>query len=864
MLHKPHYNFPISSKFQKRLTNHARKSLVQAFLLGEKFQHQKISNVHLLYSIYLEKNSLGSIIIQDLGLKKNSFQFYFKKTTSKTTTKHLQKNDFKLTSHLKKTLTRAYLVAKNMHYNYVGTEHFIYALLETSDPDIQKLLSTIQSPKKQFIISQKDNPIATQKKNHSQQNTFFSQLIPSNFIQLISDFMPQTSFGSNGELVIPSSQLKDTSINQSETPFVDKYCLNINYEINQKKEILVGRKKELDRIINILGRKNKNNPLLIGYPGVGKTALINGLAQLINSHQIPAFLAEKRIMRLDITILIAGTSFRGEFETRLKKILQEVSRNKNIILFIDEIHNIVGAGNVAGSLDLANIIKPALSQGDIRLIGTTTFAEYKKYIEKDSALERRFQPIQIQEPTTQEANKILLGIKKQYETFHQVSINSTITKLAVELSQRYIKNRYLPDKAIDIIDEAAAKIRSQNKLTNLEIKFKKLKTEEKEINQQKEQLLNQENYEEAIQLRKKEQAVREKIEFLNYHQTTTIKKRVAAITKQDIFKTVAQISGVAEEKLSQTKNKKIKNITKILAKRIIGQDEVITKIAETLFRSQSGLENINRPLGSFLFMGPTGVGKTLTANVLAQEFFADADALIRIDMSEFMERHNVAALIGSPAGYVGYGEGGRLTEQVRRHPYSVILFDEIEKAHPDTFNILLQILEDGILTDAEGLKIDFKNTLIILTTNIGTRHFTEASRIGFTNSFSQNVLDKLASIKEDALKELEKEIKPEILNRLDYILAFNPLQKEELKKITTLEIKKLKQTLKKQHITLIVDIALINFIAQKSLALNQGARMIRKNIRELLENPLATLIINEKIKNQKIKATLKNDRVVLI
>ncbi len=854
-------DFLLPQKFKERLTNHARNSLAQAFLIAKKFQHQKIDNIHLLYSIYLEKNSLGSIIIQDLGIKKTSFRFYFKKTTQ-TTKKNIPKKNIPLTPQLKKTLTRAYLVAKNMHYGYVGTEHLIYALLESNDKNIQKLLSTIKSQKENKRSVVLNNPSSLSKKESLQDN-HSSQLIPPNFMQLISDFIPQISSNFSGEFLTPHLQQKDSLSTKSRTPFVDKFCFNVNQKALQKKEILIGRKKEILRIINILGRKNKNNPLLIGHPGVGKTAIITGLAQLINSHQVPAFLDEKRIMSLDIASLIAGTSFRGEFETRLKKIIQEVSHNKNIILFIDEIHNIVGAGNVAGSLDLANIIKPALSQGDIHLIGATTFAEYKKYIEKDNALERRFQPVHIKEPSALETKKILLGIKKQYEIFHHVSISPAIAELTVELSQRYIKNRYLPDKAIDVLDEAAAEIRSQHKLTASEIKLKNLQKNQQQLNRAKEQLISQENYEKAIQLRQQGSKLKNEIALLKNQQTDTSKEAPIALTPQNIFKTVAQISGIAEDKLAQTKNAKIKNIAKVLSSQIIGQKEVLNKITETLFRSQSGLENINRPLGSFLFMGPTGVGKTLTANVLAQEFFIDSNALIRIDMSEFMERHNVASLIGSPAGYVGYGEGGRLTEQVRRNPYSVILFDEIEKAHPDTFNILLQILEDGILTDAEGLKVDFKNTLIILTTNIGTHHFTDVSRIGFTDGFSQNVLDKLASVKENSLKELNRKIKPEILNRLDYILTFNPLSKEDLKKITALEIKKLKQTLKKQHIILTTDTALTNFIAQKSMAINQGARMIRKNIRELLENPIATLLIYDKIKNKKIKATVKNNRISL-
>lgn len=867
-----YHNFSLPQKFGEKLTNHAKNSVAQAFLLGKKFNHRKIKNIHLFYSIYLEKNSMGSVILRDLGLKKEFFKNYFKKTTSNPNLKSSSKklSSLELTSALKKTLARAYVIAKNLNYGYVGTEHLIYALLESKDKDIQNLLFKKIELKK----TSKKTPGLTNldellKKSRQLQSDFSSQpSFSQDFMKTFMDF-PSSSASVSSPSSFPEDLsdffLKQDTVskNKSATPFIDKFCVNINKKAIQQKEIIIGRKNELERTINILGRRNKNNPLLIGHPGVGKTALVFGLAQLINTDQVPPFLLEKTIMSLDIAALVAGTSFRGEFESRLKGIVKEISQNKNLILFIDEIHNIVGTGNVTGSLDLANIIKPALAQGDIRLIGTTTFSEYKKYIEKDSALERRFQPIQIKEPNINETKKILMGIKNHYETFHQVSINPQIVELAVELSQRYVKNRYLPDKAIDVIDEASSQIRSQNKLSDLEIKIKGLKKKQQKLLSEKERLINKEKYEKAIQIRQLEKETTEKIKFLENHQLSTEKEKQIEIQPRDIFKTVAHISGITEEKLSQEKNGKIKNISQILTKQIIGQKEAVEKITNALLRAQSGIENVDQPLGSFLFMGPTGVGKTLTAKVLAQEFFSDAGPLIRIDMSEFMERHNVASLIGSPAGYVGYGEGGRLTEKVRRNPYSVVLFDEIEKAHPDIFNLLLQILEDGVLTDAEGLEVNFKNTIIILTTNIGTHDFMNATQIGFENKLSRDVFKKFDAIKEKSLKELGKKIKPELLNRLDYILVFNPLGKNELKKITVLEINKLKQKLKKQHITLTISRAVINFITQKSLAINQGARLIRKNLRELLENPIAKMIVYNEVKDEKIKADIKNGIIEL-
>jgi len=815
----------------QKLTNHAKNAFFRADSIARDFEYEKIGNLHLLYGIFQEKGSVGANILLDLGFQEESFQKIIRENTEKTTV--VSGQFLPSSEEIKKVFTKAFSLAKDFNYPYVGTEHLIYALLNNPD-DITKKL---------FLESKI-------KKSKLNLNFLFEPKELSDLSQVFN--LPEMPFG------------KKMKKNSSLTPFLDKFCLNVNQEAREKQEIVVGRNKELERIINILGRKNKNNPLLIGDPGVGKTALITGLANLINAGNVPDWLYRKKIMNLDVAQLIAGTSFRGEFESRLKGILNEISKQKNIILFIDEIHNIIGAGNVAGSLDLANILKPALARGEIQLIGATTFAEYKKYIEKDQALERRFQPVTIPESTEKEAKKILLGIKEAYENFHNVSLSEEALDLAVDLSIRYVQNRFLPDKAIDIIDETASNIRTKAKVSDFSKQLRELEKKKINLLEEKEKLVSEEKFEEAIKLRETEQNLEKEIKTLAEKQAQVEKSNRIAITGLDIIETIAKISGIPAEKLAEARNKKIKNIKKILNSKIIGQTEVMEKLTAAILRSQSGISDPNRPLGSFLFLGPTGVGKTLAAKVLSQEFFGLEKSLIRIDMSELMERHSVSSLIGSPAGYIGYGEGGNLTEKVRRNPYSVVLFDEIEKAHPDIFNILLQILEDGNLTDAEGTKVNFKNTIVILTSNIGTEEFTNASSLGFASSKkSREQAQEFNRIKESTLKELERRIRPELLNRLDHILVFNALSKKDIEKITKLELEKLKKALASKNISLSFPKSAINLLTEKSLAFNQGARLVRKNIQELLENPIAEMIVYEKVKNGKIKTEVKNKKIIL-
>jgi len=827
---------PISEKLfnqqntSQKITNHAKRALSQVDIIARSFKYTKIQNIHLLYAIFLETGSVGANLLLDLGFRKNEFKKTLQENSNKS--KNLNKT-LPISFEIKKTFTKSFSLAKEFNYPYVGTEHLVYIIISTNDSIIKKLFSNSKAKK-----------------------------VSANFKSL---FEPKELSGLSQAFNLPEMNFGKKPKNQSsKNPFLDKFCINVNQEAKEKKEIIVGRKEEIKRIINILGRKNKNNPLLIGDPGVGKTALITGLANLINSGETPNWLHQKRIMNLDIAQLIAGTSFRGEFESRLKGIISEVSKNKNIILFIDEIHNIIGAGNIAGSLDLANILKPALARGEIQLIGATTFSEYKKYFEKDQALERRFQPITIEEATEKETQKILFGIKESYESFHNVSLSDEAINLAISLSIRYIQKRFLPDKAIDVIDETASYIRSKTKLSDFTQKIRALEKQRSNLISEKETLVSAEKFEEAINLRTKEQELENELKILEGKQFKSEKANRITITSFNIIETISKISGIPEEKLAEVKNKKIRNIKKTLTAKIIGQNEVIEKLTSAIMRSQSGISDPNRPLGSFLFLGPTGVGKTLTAKVLAKEFFGLEKSLIRIDMSELMERHSISSLIGSPAGYIGYGEGGNLTEKVRRNPYSVVLFDEIEKAHPDVFNILLQILEDGVLTDAEGTQVSFKNTIVILTSNVGTQEFTNASRIGFESSKkSTEIFERFNKIKEKTLSELGTHIRPEILNRLDHILVFNALNKKEIEKIINLELEKLKETLINKNITLTILKSTLTFLTEKSLAFDQGARLVRKNIQELLENPIAEMIIYEKIKNGKIKAEIKKNNIFI-
>lgn len=614
---------------------------------------------------------------------------------------------------------------------------------------------------------------------------------------------------------------------------------------------MIGRATEIERIIQILSRRTKNNPILLGDAGVGKTAIVEGLAKKIMNGEVPDVLINKKILTLDLGTVLSGTMYRGEFESRIKQIIDEVKRDPNILLFVDEFHTIIGAGAAAGAMDAANLFKPELARGNLRMIGATTLEEYKKHIESDPALERRFQPVIIEEASLDETYKILEGIKENYEKYHQVKILPNALKAAVELSNRYLQDKLLPDKAIDLIDEAAAGLKVAQKKNTALREIIKLERELKQIQQEKEKTVLEENFNQALELRKKEDEILKKLKKSKDKEKGEKKEVYGVITKKEIAEIVSKITQIPLTELLVEEKARLLNLEERLAKKIIGQDEALKIIADSIRRSRVGVTDPKRPLASFIFLGPSGVGKTETAKVLATEIFEDEHALVRIDMSEFAESFNVSKLIGAPAGYVGYKEGAKLTDAVKRKPYSVVLFDEVEKAHPEVFNLLLPILEDGQLTDAVGKKVNFKNTIIIMTSNIGLREFNEQAEIGFnveTPSAKEKAEKDYNNLKEKITEQLNDFFRPEFLNRIDKVIIYKPLDSQAALAIAKLQLEELKSRVAEQGYELKISDKIAALIVKLGFSPKEGARTIRKTIQEYLESPLAKEILEEKFK----------------
>ena len=611
---------------------------------------------------------------------------------------------------------------------------------------------------------------------------------------------------------------------------------------------VIGREKEIQRVIQILSRRTKNNPVLIGEPGVGKTAVAEGLALEIAKGNVPEILKDKRVVSLDLTGMVAGAKYRGDFEERIKAAIDEVKKSKNTILFIDELHTIVGAGAAEGSADAANILKPSLARGDFQVIGATTLNEYRKYIEKDAALERRFQPVKVGEPTPEQAVQILKGLRDSYEAHHKVKITDEAINAAVTLSSRYIADRYLPDKAIDLIDEGASKVRLAS-LTSPD-NVKELEDEIADYEKEKASAINEQDFERAARLRDEQKELQTKLDDAKKKWQEQQKGNSGEVTAEDIAKIVSEWTGIPVVQLTKEESERLLNMENVLHERVIGQSEAVTAIAKAIRRGRVGLKDPKRPVGSFIFLGPTGVGKTELCKALAEAMFGDENAMLRLDMSEYMEKHTVSKLIGSPPGYVGFEEGGQLTEKVRRKPYSVVLFDEIEKAHPDVFNMLLQILEDGRLTDSQGRTVDFKNTVIIMTSNVGARLITEKqSSLGF-NSENENAEEsEKKDIKELVTGELRKVFRPEFLNRVDDIIVFNKLNKDEIKQIAVKMLKTLENRLDKMNIKISFTDNAISEIADKGFDENYGARPLRRAIQNEIEDPLSEQMLEGKVKD---------------
>lgn len=817
----------------EKLTIHARKSFHKAQEIARATGSPTLEPLHLLLSLLAEHGGIGRVILENAGFDRSVVETHSNGKHALSDKQPLLGPTPKLSPAVKNILRRAYMLASRFRYPYVGTEHLVSAFLSSTDTGVRSLFTALH------ISDEKIRSVLE------------SQLNFDHFPSIMKMFESPENFNPD-----------DKHLSTNTVTVLDQYTEDMGADQYQDDGPLIGRERELERLFQVLSRRNKNNPILIGEPGVGKTALVAELAKRLADGRGGAFLRGKRILSLDLALVVAGTNFRGEFEARIKDIIHEATEDESVILFIDEIHTIIGAGNTNGGLDAANILKPALARGDIQCIGATTIAEYKRHIEKDPALERRFQSILVAEPTPEEAKHILSRAKSVFERFHIVNIPKESINLAVDMSVRHLSDRFLPDKAFDIIDEASSLVRRETGEDPLSLELYDLEERADKLAEKKSRLVTSERYENAAGIDLEQKMVETKILAIGKKMHSLPINR-PEVTERHIFKTISQMTGIPFAKLErETPRDRLATLGSSFRKKLIGQKEAVEKIEMALSRTLSGIGDPDRPLGSFLFLGPTGVGKTLAAKILAEEFFGDTRALIRLDMSEFMERHSVAQILGAPAGYVGYGEGGKLTEAVRRRPHCVVLFDEIEKAHPDVWNILLQILDEGTLTDAEGRKISFKNTIVILTSNIGTASFTRDARFGFEHCETVgDIHSRFEIIRNRVLEDLKKTLRPELLARLDHTIVFDALDHAGIANITRLELDRLRFRLKKQGIVITLPISVIDFIAEKSFAPEQGGRLVRKNVENLVEHSIATALI-EHPEKKTLVLSVKNDVIV--
>ena len=801
-----------------KFTNRAEKALALSQEIAAELGHNYVGTEHLLCGLVREGNGLAAKVLIDQGVNEEKIINLIEELIGRAEPLNEVPQGF--TPRTKRVIEISFMEARRLNNAFIGTEHLLLGIMKEGDSVASRILSEL---------------------NIDMQKLF------AEVVKVLNED------GSS------SGQQNKKNSTYAQTPTLNQYGKDLTQEASEAKlDPIVGRSNEIERIIQILSRRTKNNPCLIGEPGVGKTAVVEGLAEKIIEGEVPENLKNKRVVSLDISSMVAGAKYRGDFEERLKKCLQEIKKVGNTILFIDEIHTIVGAGAAEGAIDAANILKPLLARAEIQVIGATTLNEYRKYIEKDAALERRFQPINVGEPTNEEAIQILKGIRDKYEAHHKVKITDDAVKAAVELSVRYINDRFLPDKAIDLMDEAASKVKLNSLTSPKEVK--KIEEKIEEIIKEKEDAINIQDFEKAAKLRDKEQKEKEKLEKIKLEWKQKNQIDTIEVTEEDIAKVVAGWTGVPVYKLTEAETQRLKKLEEELHKRVIGQDEAIVAVSKAIRRGRVGLKDPKRPIGSFIFLGPTGVGKTETCKALAESLFGDENAMIRIDMSEYMEKHTVSKLIGSPPGYVGFEEGGQLTEKVRRKPYSVILFDEIEKAHPDVFNILLQILDDGRLTDSQGRTVDFKNTVIIMTSNVGARELAEKKTIGFENG--ENKDKNYEDIKKNVMAELKKVFRPEFLNRVDEIIVFKQLSEKEIEEIVDLMLKASLSRLKEKEITVKVTEKMKKHISKIGFDPLYGARPLRRAIQSLVEDKLAEAILDGKVKEGgTVNIDFENDEV---
>ena len=791
----------------KGFTQKANRALNLAVEAAQNMGHRYVGTEHVLYGLAAEGSGVAAAALEQCGISAQSIQSKIAATSGTGAQTRLSADAF--TPRTKRVLQTAAYISAKMGQSYVGTEHLLLALISDGDSYAVSFLRELGAS-------------------------------PTMLAEAVQGSMSQGGDGYSDGMNEGFANSQDGK----EGSALDKFGRDLTKAAkNGEIDPVIGREKEIERVIQILSRRTKNNPVLIGEPGVGKTAVAEGLALEISNGTVPEILRDKRVVALDLTGMVAGAKYRGDFEERIKAAIDEVKNSKNVILFIDELHTIIGAGSAEGSADAANILKPSLARGDFQVIGATTLNEYRKYIEKDAALERRFQPVKVGEPTTEQAIEILKGLRDRYEAHHKVKITDEAIEAAVNLSSRYIADRYLPDKAIDLIDEGASKIRLKS-LTSPD-NVKELEAQIEDYEKEKASAIDEQDFERAAKLRDEQNALKEKLEEAKKNWQQSQKENCGSVDAEVIAKIVSDWTGIPVVQLTKEESERLLNMEQVLHERVIGQDEAVSSIARAIRRGRVGLKDPKRPVGSFIFLGPTGVGKTELCKALAQAMFGDENAMLRLDMSEYMEKHTVSKLIGSPPGYVGFDEGGQLTEKVRRKPYSVVLFDEIEKAHPDVFNMLLQILEDGRLTDSQGRTVDFKNTVIIMTSNVGARLITDKQKsLGFKDGDESTDAKDVKSL---VLGELKNVFRPEFLNRVDDIIVFNKLNKDEIKQIASKMLDTLAKRLENIEIKISFTDDAVSAIADKGFDDTYGARPLRRAIQSEIEDKLSEEILEGKI-----------------
>jgi ATP-dependent Clp protease ATP-binding subunit ClpC len=818
----------MSEESMSNLTPRAQQVLALARKEADRFNHNFVGTEHLLLGLLKLGHGVAVNVLQRMGLDLESVRLEVEKLVGTGPDQKIM-GTIPFTPRVKKVLALAQKEAKALNHTYVGTEHILLGLLREGDGVAARVLKSFDvdlEQTRQEILRELDPNFAAQE---------------------------EPSPGEPQEKPTPGRKA------EVKTPALKAFGRDLT-EIARRGELdpVIGRRNEIERVIQILCRRTKNNPVLLGEAGVGKTAIVEGLAQEIAAGNVPEILRDKRLITLDLALMVAGTKYRGQFEERIKAVMDEIRRSRNVILFIDELHTIVGAGSAEGTMDASNIIKPALSRGELQCIGATTLNEYRKYIEKDAALERRFQAVRVDEPSPEETILILKGLRSKYEEHHKVEYTDKALEAAVRYSVRYITDRYLPDKAIDLMDEAGSRARISTMIRPPEIKALEAKIEE--IKAAKEQAIKNQDFEGAAAMRDKEKQAKEKLEALLRDWRTTREEKRVRVDEEDILQVVSKWTGIPLQRMEQGEMQRLLATESEMEKVIVGQREAVTAICKALRRSRADLKDPRRPIGSFLLLGPTGVGKTLLAKTLAEQLFGDSKSLIQLDMSEYMEKFNVSRLIGSPPGYVGYEEGGQLTEQVRRKPYSVVLFDEIEKAHPDVWNMLLQILEEGKLTDNVGRVVNFRNTIILMTSNVGSEIIRRQGTIGFGPTSEELTYER---IREKILDEAKRVFRPEFLNRLDDVIVFRPLNKADLIAILELEINKVLSRLQQRNIRLELDAAAKEFLVQKGYDPQYGARPMRRAVERYLEDPLAEEILRGTVhEGEPVQVTVEGDKLV--